>query len=77
MSRSTDILSTYVSDSLALERHLTEAFERQSTDNGVRNYPQAKPLIDKLHGVSREHVEALDTQLRGLGGARRRQSKKP
>ena len=43
MSRSTDILNTYVSDSLALEKHLYEAFDRQATDSTLLDFPQIRP----------------------------------
>lgn len=68
MSRSTELLSTYVSDCLALERHMAEAFDRQTNDSSVREHAEAKPLLDKLHQVSRTHIDALDMHLRALGG---------
>ncbi len=68
MSRSTDILNTYVSDLLALERHLYEAMNRQSSDTDVSAYPQAKTLVDRLHATAKMHIDGLDTHLRGLGG---------
>src|SRR4051812_8674445 len=68
MSRSTDILKTYVSDSLALERHLSEAFDRQAKDNSVREHSQSKALIDNLQQVCQKHIDSLDVHLRGLGG---------
>jgi ferritin-like metal-binding protein YciE len=68
MSRSTDILNTYVSDLLALEKHLYEAFDRQATDTNVLDYPQAKPIIDRLHRGAKTHVDALEVHLQALGG---------
>lgn len=68
MSSATDLLRTYVSDMLALERHLHEAIHRQVNDGSVRDYPQAKSLIDRLHSTTRSHVDALENHVRILGG---------
>ena len=68
MSDSIELLTTYVSDLLALERHIYEAFDRQSTDSTVREYPQAKPLVDRLHATAKTHLNALDVHLTALGG---------
>ena len=68
MSRSIDLLTTYLSDALALERHLYEAFDRQANDSAVRACPQAKGVVDRLHTTAKMHIDALDGHLRALGG---------
>src|SRR5690349_12569636 len=68
MSRSTDILATYVSDCLALEKHLFEAFDRQAKDGAVQPFQQAGPLLNHLRQIAKDHAGALDAHLRGLGG---------
>jgi ferritin-like metal-binding protein YciE len=68
MSRSTELLTTYISDSLALEKHLFEAFDRQSNDSKVADHSQAKPLIEQLRHASRGHIQQLEPHLRALGG---------
>ena len=68
MSRSTELLATYVSDLLALERHLYEAVDRQAADSSVLDYPQAKALVERLHSTARTHRDNLDVHLRALGG---------
>jgi len=67
MNRSKELLATYVSDLLALERHLYEALDRQAGDSAVLDYPQAKALIDRLHTVAKTHRDGLDVHLRALG----------
>jgi hypothetical protein len=62
------MLAAYVSDLVALEKHLSEALDRQTADRQLQHHLQAKPLLDKLRHLARVHREGLDLQLRAMGG---------
>ncbi len=68
MSRTTDLVQNYVSDALALERHLVEAFERQAHDESLRRFPDALAQVQKIHRLGQRHLAALTNQLEALGG---------
>jgi hypothetical protein len=61
-------LQAYVSDLLALERHLERPIETQRTADALARYPAAKTLIDQIAAQNRAHIEALEATLKLLGG---------
>lgn len=61
-------LQTYVSDMLALERHIRIPFEVQANDDDFSKYPQAGSLVNQLLQQSQQHIAALETSLTELGG---------
>ena len=61
-------LKTYVSDMLALERHVHVPFGKQSTDDDFTQYADAKALVAELTSQSDRHIAALENCLERLGG---------
>jgi ferritin-like metal-binding protein YciE len=61
-------LQTYVSDMLALERHVRVPFEAQDKDGDFSQYPQAGALVHQLLHQSQHHIDALEASLTELGG---------
>lgn len=68
MSERRDTLQQYVSDMLALERHILEAIERQAADDRLSLHTQASTLITRIQGHLNAHITHLEQQLTGLGG---------
>jgi hypothetical protein len=60
-------LQTYVSDMLALERHVRIPFEAQAKDEDFAKYPHAGALVNQLLAQSQQHVDALEAALQQLG----------
>jgi hypothetical protein len=60
-------LQTYVSDMLALERHVRIPFETQVKDDDFSRNPQAGALVNQLLAQSQQHIDALETALQQLG----------
>lgn len=67
MSPAQQILGTYVSDMIALERQILEAVDRQSNDETVRCHAQAIVTIEKIKRATQAHVVFLETHLKTLG----------
>jgi ferritin-like metal-binding protein YciE len=61
-------LQTYVSDMLALERHVRVPFETQAKDDDFARYGNAANLVSELLSISQQHIDALDRCLETLGG---------
>jgi ferritin-like metal-binding protein YciE len=61
-------LATYVSDMLALERHIAKPVEHQQNSSATANYATASTLINKIASVSQSHIAALEARLKDLGG---------
>ena len=61
-------LATYVSDMLALERHIRIPFDTQRSDGDVQEYEDAAEVVNRLVALSDMHIDALKTTLDRLGG---------
>lgn len=61
-------LATYVSDMLALERHIRIPFDTQKNDQDFTKYDNASALTHRLAALTDTHVDALKTALDELGG---------
>lgn len=61
-------LATYVSDMLAMERHVRVPFETQAKDDDFTSFDDASELVQDLLATSSEHIDRLDKCLEGLGG---------
>lgn len=68
MSERKDTLQQYVSDMLAVERHLLPAFENQSKDDRMAKYPEARRLVNKIEATINSHINGLKQHLEHLGG---------
>ncbi len=61
-------LKTYVSDMLALERHIAEPFKRQRDDADVQKFPEARQIAIRLDAIAQQHILALENCLNAMGG---------
>jgi ferritin-like metal-binding protein YciE len=61
-------IQTYVSDMLALERHIAQPLKRQIELPETAQYAAARALITELHALNGAHVVALEQALAELGG---------
>lgn len=68
MSERQNALRQYVSDMLALDRHILQAVERQVQDSTVMNMPETHQLIGRIETTMRMHVDHLEQYLETLGG---------
>ena len=68
MSERQDSLQQYVSDMLAVERHLLPALENQSKDDRFAQYPEAQRLVNRIESTVRSHIKGLEQHLQSLGG---------
>jgi len=68
MSERQDSLQQYVSDMLAVERHLLPAIENQSKNDAMARYPEARRLVNKIEATINSHINGLKQHLENLGG---------
>lgn len=68
MTERQDTLQQYVSDMLAVERHLLPAFENQSKDDRFAKFPEARRLVNKIEATINSHINGLKQHLENLGG---------
>lgn len=61
-------LQTYVSDMLALERHIDQPLKSQLAMAGLDKYPEAKAAIAQMFSTCESHATALTACLADLGG---------
>src|SRR4030088_1795611 len=60
-------IQTYVSDMLALERHIAQPLQRQIDLEDTKKFPGALAVITSLKGLNDSHVTALEQCLEQLG----------
>ena len=68
MTERLDTLQQYVSDMLAVERHILPALENQSKDDRYAKFPEARRVVNKIEATIRSHIDGLEQHLRKLGG---------
>lgn len=68
MTERQDSLQQYVSDMLAVERHMLPAFENQSKDDRLAKYPEARRLVNRIEATINSHINGLKQHLENLGG---------
>ncbi|HZO92195.1 MAG TPA: DUF892 family protein [Candidatus Baltobacteraceae bacterium] len=61
-------IQTYVSDMLALERHIAQPLHRQLGMPDAARYPEAHAAIAQIANLADAHVTALEQLLATLGG---------
>lgn len=68
MTERQDSLQQYVSDMLAVERHMLPAFENQSQDDRFAKHPEARRLVNQVEATIKSHINGLEGLLKNLGG---------
>jgi ferritin-like metal-binding protein YciE len=61
-------IQTYVSDMLALERHIAQPLQRQLDMGDTAKYGEAITVVSTLKGLTGSHITALEQCLEQLGG---------
>ena len=61
-------IATYVSDMLALERHIRIPFDTQKNDGDFTEYEDSAQLVTRLAALADTHIDALKACLSDLGG---------
>lgn len=61
-------IQTYVSDALALERHIAQPLQRQLDMDDSARFGTAAELIATMKSLTETHIAALETHLKALGG---------
>ncbi|MFN2459480.1 MAG: hypothetical protein ABR591_02110 [Candidatus Velthaea sp.] len=61
-------VQTYVSDMLALERHIREPLARQLNDRDAAAFSGAQRVFASIKSMNDNHIVALEAQLDALGG---------
>ena len=61
-------LATYVSDMIAVERHVLAPVESHNNDQEFAKYPNVTALTTKIRSMLQSHITTLETQLDRLGG---------
>jgi ferritin-like metal-binding protein YciE len=62
----TQAIQSYVTDMLALEKHISKAFQAQIED--LEDYPTVVTQLRTLHATTESHIRALEQAAEGLGG---------
>jgi ferritin-like metal-binding protein YciE len=62
------VIATYLSDMLALEKHIGAPLDKQAGDENVGSYADAASLTTRIQTLTDAHERALQTQLDALGG---------
>lgn len=68
MSERQDTLQQYLSDTLAVERHILPAIESQSKEERFAEHPDVQRLVNKIEATVRTHINGLEQHLENLGG---------
>ncbi len=61
-------LATYVSDMLALERHIRIPFDTQRNDGDFKEFGDAYQLATRISALCDTHIDGLKQTLQDLGG---------
>ena len=61
-------IATYLSDLLALERHMAAPIEQQTKSEDHQQYPEAARIFEKIKTITDNHIAALEAQLNTVGG---------
>ncbi|GAC1307393.1 MAG: hypothetical protein NVS2B3_10830 [Vulcanimicrobiaceae bacterium] len=61
-------IATYLSDMLALERHIATPVESQLKSQDHQSYGEAIRIIGRIQQCTQSHIAALDAQTKAVGG---------
>jgi ferritin-like metal-binding protein YciE len=63
------VIATYLSDMLALERHIAAPIDSQLNSQDHQEYGEAIGLIGRIKSLTENHISALDSRLQEVGGS--------
>ncbi len=61
-------IATYLSDLLALERHMAAPIDTQTKSADHQAYPEAQRIFTTIKTLTDTHIAALEAQLNAVGG---------
>ena len=61
-------IATYLSDMLALERHIARPIDSQLASKDHQAYAQATQLVERIKAATQTHIAALEARLEAVGG---------
>jgi ferritin-like metal-binding protein YciE len=61
-------IQTYVSDMLALERHIAQPLQRQVDSDDTKKHAAALTCVSRIKSLTETHITALEQCLEQLGG---------
>ena len=61
-------IATYLSDILALERHIQQPLAQQTKIDDVGNYADGERIINRIRSLTEAHINAVDARLDAVGG---------
>ncbi len=61
-------IATYLSDLLALERHMAAPITTQTKSGEHQEYPEAAQIFARLKMLTDDHIARLEAQLKAVGG---------
>lgn len=62
------VIATYLSDMLALERHIAVPIESQLKSGDHQDYAEAIRILNQIRACTQSHVSALEARLDAVGG---------
>lgn len=62
------VIATYLSDMLALERHIAAPVESQLKSEDHQSYAEANRIVRKIKSCTDAHIAALEAQTSAVGG---------
>ena len=65
-----ETIQKYLSDMLALERHILEAVERQRGDANVRSHPEVNEVVIRIDRMLKAHIAELEAIVASVGGGK-------
>lgn len=57
------VITDYLTDMVAVEKHILEAVERQLAGDEIKRYAEAHRVLGQLRTVLEQHVEALEARI--------------
>jgi ferritin-like metal-binding protein YciE len=64
-----EVLQQYVSDMLALDKHIHEAIRRQRDDKNMQQHGQAHQLVARMEETLDQQISELEQHVERLGGS--------
>ncbi len=62
-------IATYLSDMLALERHIAAPIDSQVGSEDHQAYPEAMTIFNKIKAFTANHITALEVQVKRVGAS--------
>jgi ferritin-like metal-binding protein YciE len=68
MANTNHSITTYLSDMLAVEKHIKVPFDTQRADGDMNAYQDTQDVLTRLCAITDQHIATLEATLEELGG---------